>query len=153
MEQIRKRDPSLVVGHPAAALASVAFVGSDDHRRVLLREGFLPLHAEFTLRYGSRSANKPLTHRLPSESQYIIDLLASLANMLRTAAVKPSSNNPTTATPAIAEVAEWAWTGDCVSVIAREQCGPIEQWRPLLEHWNPRVCEAMERFLHDYYAQ
>jgi len=153
MEQIRKRDPSLVVGHPAAALASIAFVGSDDHRRVLLREGFLPLHAEFTLRYGSRSANKPPSHRLPSESQYIIDLLGSLANMLRTAAMKLSNNNPTTATPTAAEVAEWAWTGDSVAVIAREQCGPMEQWRPLLEHWNPRVCEAMERFLHDYYEK
>jgi hypothetical protein len=146
MEQIRKRDPSLFVGHPAAALASIALAGSDYHRLLLLHEGFLPLLSAFTLRYGNWSVKKPPQQRMRNEAQELSELLTALARMVSTEA----TNTTTTTTTALDGL---AWTGDCVSVIAQEQCGPVEQWRPLLDHWNPGVCEAMERFLRECYAQ
>jgi hypothetical protein len=147
MDHVRKRDPSLFVGHPAAALASLALAGSEDHRRLLSSAGFLPLLSAFTLHYGKWSVKKPPQQRMRNEAQEISNLIESLAKMISTAAAATITTTTTTA---------WegrAWTGDSVAVIAREQCGPVEQWRPLLEHWNPRVCEAMERFLRECYAQ
>jgi hypothetical protein len=136
MQHVRAYPLDQPVGHPAAALASIAFRGTGEHRSVLLQQGFLPIMAEFVRRYVLRSVGKATHIRLPNEQRYLCDRLTALTNLLRTARKE-----------AVAE----GWPVEKIIAIPTTQCGARSEWEAMLEHWHPTVRKAVECFLHEHY--
>jgi hypothetical protein len=123
-----------MVDHPAAALACMAFRGTGDDRRALLREGFLPFLCKFTLLYCARSVAGPVARRLDGEPRSIVDLLAAMRYLLRTA-----------------ELDLPAGSRSLHSLMVRE-CGPRSTFEPMLAHWSDWVRDAVATFQCEFYA-
>jgi hypothetical protein len=136
MKYIRERPVDQLVEHPAAALACMAFRGTDLHRRVLLREGYLPQMALYIVRYCARGAAKSVRNRDSGEPRYIVDLLSAMSFMLRTAALDapPSGVN------------------SLQSLVMRE-CGPRSTFDSMLDHWSERVRDAVTNFQREFYDE
>jgi hypothetical protein len=116
-----EHDKEALKDHPCAALAYIAFRGTDDDRRALLREGFLPFLCKFTLRYCAHSSSvaEPDT---AGDVRYIMGLLTALSCMLRTATFD----------------ARAVGSGSFQSLVVRE-CGPRSTFDPMLAHWSGTV--------------
>jgi hypothetical protein len=122
-----------MVDHPAAALACMAFRGTDNDRRALLREGFLPFLCKFTLLYCARSVAGPVPRRLAGEPRYIVDLLAAMRYLLRTAELDLSAGS------------------DSLRSLMVRECGPRLTFEPMLAHWSDRVRDAVVTFQREFY--